>query len=212
VTAVVDGVRAAAEKVGLPRVRAARHRVEHAEMLTPDTVAAFAELGLTVSVQPAFDALWGGEEGMYAQRLGVERARALNPFAALLRAGVPLAFGSDSPVTPLDPWGTVRAAAFHRTPEHRVSVRAAFTAHTRGGWRAVGRDDAGVLVPGAPADYAVWRTDELVVQAPDDRVARWSTDPRSGTPGLPDLSPGTDLPVCLRTVVAGRTVFVRPGE
>ncbi|WP_328441602.1 amidohydrolase [Streptomyces sp. NBC_00444] len=212
VTAVVDGVRAAVEKVGLARVRAARHRVEHAEMLTPDTVAAFAELGLTASVQPAFDALWGGEDGMYAQRLGVPRARLLNPFAALLRAGVPLAFGSDSPVTPLDPWGTVRAAAFHRTPEHRVSARAAFTAHTRGGWRAVGRDDAGVLVPGAPADYAVWRTDALVVQAPDDRVARWSTDPRSGTPGLPDLSPGAELPVCLWTVVGGRTVFVRPGE
>ncbi|MFF9779368.1 amidohydrolase [Streptomyces sp. NPDC013978] len=212
VASVVDGVRAAAEKIGLPRVRAARHRVEHAEMLTPDTVAAFAELGLTASVQPAFDALWGGEEGMYAQRLGADRARTLNPFAALLRAGVPLAFGSDSPVTALDPWGSVRAASFHRTPEHRVSVRAAFTAHTRGGWRAIGRDGAGVLVPGAPADYAVWRTGELVVQAPDDRVARWSTDPRSGTPGLPDLSPGSDLPVCLRTVVAGRTVFVRPGE
>ncbi|MEU3854120.1 amidohydrolase [Streptomyces sp. NPDC029554] len=212
VDAVVEGVRAAADKLGLARIRAARHRVEHAEMLTPESIAAFAELGLTASVQPAFDALWGGEDGMYAQRLGVERARGLNPFAALLRAGVPLAFGSDSPVTPLDPWGTVRAAAFHRTPEHRVSVRAAFTAHTRGGWRAVGRDDAGVLVPGAPADYAVWRTGELVVQAPDDRVARWSTDPRSGTPGLPDLTPGRDLPVCLRTVVGGRTVFVRPGE
>lgn len=212
VTAVVEGVRAAAEEVGLARVRAARHRVEHAEMLTPETVAGFAELGLIASVQPAFDALWGGEDGMYARRLGAARARTLNPFAALLRAGVPLAFGSDSPVTPLDPWGTVRAAAFHCTPEHRISVRAAFTAHTRGGWRAVGRDDAGVLVPGAPADYAVWRTDRLVVQAPDDRVARWSTDPRSGTPGLPDLTPGHDLPVCLRTVVGGRTVFVRPGE
>ncbi|MFD4568937.1 amidohydrolase [Streptomyces sp. NPDC058467] len=212
VTSVVEGVRAAAEKVGLARVRAARHRVEHAEMFTPETIAGFAELGLTASVQPAFDALWGGEDGMYAQRLGADRARTLNPFAALLRTGVPLALGSDSPVTPLDPWGTVRAAAFHHTPDHRVSVRAAFTAHTRGGWRAVGRDDAGVLVPGAPADYAVWRTAELVVQAPDDRVARWSTDPRSGTPGLPDLTPGNDLPVCLRTVVAGRTVFVRPNE
>lgn len=212
VTAVVEGFRAAADKLGLARIRAARHRVEHAEMLTPETIAAFAELGLTASVQPAFDALWGGEEGMYADRLGAERARTLNPYAALLRAGVPLAFGSDSPVTPLDPWGTVRAAAFHRTPEHRISVRAAFTAHTRGGWRAVGRDDAGTLVPGAPADYAVWRTGELLVQAPDDRVARWSTDPRSGTPGLPDLSPGAELPVCLRTVVYGQTMFVRPNE
>ncbi|MGW0556482.1 amidohydrolase [Streptomyces sp. NPDC002926] len=211
-TAVTEGIRAAVDTLGLARVRAARHRVEHAEMLTPETIAAFAEFGLTASVQPAFDAAWGGSEGMYAQRLGAERARTLNPYAALLRAGVPLAFGSDSPVTPLDPWGTLRAAAFHRTPEHRISARAAFTAHTRGGWRAIGRDDAGVLVPGAPADYAVWRTEELVVQAPDDRVARWSTDPRSGTPGLPDLTPGAELPRCLRTVVFGQTVYERPNE
>ncbi|MGG8406340.1 amidohydrolase, partial [Streptomyces sp. 12297] len=141
-TAVVEGVRAAAEQVGIARVRAARHRVEHAEMLDDKGIAAFAELGLTASVQPAFDAAWGGEDGMYAERLGAERAATLNPYAAMLRAGVPLAFGSDAPVTPLDPWGTVRAAAFHRTPAHRISVRAAFTAHTRGGWRALGRHDA----------------------------------------------------------------------
>ncbi|WP_269854805.1 amidohydrolase [Streptomyces sp. RPT161] len=212
ITAVIAGVRAAAERLGIERVRAARHRVEHAEMLDQDTIAAFADLGLVASVQPAFDATWGGTDGMYAARLGAERARTLNPYAAMLRAGVPLALGSDSPVTPLDPWGTVRAAAFHRTPEHRVSVRAAFTAHTRGGWRAARRDDAGVLVPGAPADYALWRAGELVVQAPDERVANWSTDPRSGTPGLPDLTPGEPLPRCVRTVVGGRTVFERPNE
>ncbi|WP_432146109.1 amidohydrolase [Streptomyces sp. bgisy084] len=211
-TGVVDGVRAAAERIGLDRIRAARHRVEHAEMLTEQTIAGFADLALTASVQPAFDAAWGGAEGMYAARLGADRARTLNPYAALLKAGVPLALGSDSPVTPLDPWGTVRAAVFHRTRAHGISARAAFTAHTRGGWRAIGRDDAGVLVPGAPADYAVWRTGELLVQAPDERVERWSTDPRSGTPGLPDLTPGNDLPVCLRTVVGGRTVFGPPNE
>ncbi|MGW6918332.1 amidohydrolase [Kitasatospora sp. NPDC054939] len=213
VTAVLDGVRAAGERVGAARVTALRHRVEHAEALDDKAVAAFAELGLTASVQPAFDAAWGGPDGMYVQRLGAERAAALNPFAALLRAGVPLAFGSDAPVTPLDPWGTVRAAAFHRTPEHRISVRAAFTAHTRGGWRAIGRDQDGVLVPGAVASYAIWAAEELVVQAPDSRVAGWSTDPRSGTPGLPDLTPGRPLPACLRTVVRGRTVHLagQPG-
>ncbi|WP_340563220.1 amidohydrolase [Streptomyces sp. GSL17-111] len=211
-TAVTDGVRTAAARLGTERVRALRHRVEHAEMLTPGHIDAFAELALIASVQPGFDAAWGGEEGMYAERLGAERARTLNPFADLLRAGVPLAFGSDSPVTPLGPWAAVRAATFHRTPGHRVSARAAFTAHTRGGWRALGRDDAGVLVPGAPADYAVWRAGELLVQAPDTRVANWSTDPRSGTPGLPDLTPGGQLPLCLRTVVGGRTVHERPNE
>ena len=210
--AVVEGVRAAAAQTGLSRVRALRHRVEHAELLSEETIAAFAEFGLVASVQPAFDATWGGEDGMYARRLGAARAAALNPFAAMTRAGVPLVLGSDSPVTPLDPWGTVRAAAFHRTLEHRISARAAFNAHTRGGWRAVGRDDAGVLVPGAPADYAVWAIGDLVVQTPDERVANWSTDPRSGTPGLPDLTPGGPLPQALRTVVAGRTVYERPNE
>ncbi|QKW18479.1 amidohydrolase family protein [Kitasatospora sp. NA04385] len=207
--AVVAGVRAAADRLGLDRVKAARHRVEHAEALTYETLAAFAELGLTASVQPAFDAAWGGPDGMYADRLGAERAAGLNPFAAMLRTGLPLAFGSDAPVTPLDPWGTVRAAAFHRTPEHRISVRAAFTAHTRGGHRALGHDADGVLVPGAAASYAIWATADLVVQAPDTRIAGWSTDPRSGTPGLPDLTPGHPLPVCLRTVVRGRTVHRR---
>ncbi|NGO73584.1 amidohydrolase [Streptomyces boncukensis] len=212
IEAVTTGVRRAAERVGPDRVRAARHRVEHAEMLTGRTVADFADLALTASVQPGFDAAWGGADGMYARRLGAERARTLNPYAALLRAGVPLALGSDSPVVPLGPWEAVRAAAFHHTPEHRISVRGAFTAHTRGGWRALGQDDAGVLAPGAPADYALWRTGALVVQAPDTRVANWSTDPRSGTPGLPDLTPGGQLPVCLRTVVGGQTVYARPNE
>ncbi len=206
-TAVLEGVRTAVARLGLAPVKALRHRVEHAEALDEKAVAAFTEYGLVASVQPAFDAAWGGPDGMYAQRLGAERAAGLNPFAALLRSGVPLAFGSDAPVTALDPWGTVRAAAFHQTVEHRISVRAAFNAHTRGGWRAVGQDQEGVLVPGAPASYAVWRTGELVVQAPDSRVAGWSTDPRSGTPGLPDLTPGLPLPTCLRTVVRGRLVY-----
>ncbi|MYS83117.1 amidohydrolase [Embleya scabrispora] len=191
--------------------RALRHRVEHAELLDAKAVAAFAELGLTASVQPAFDAAWGGPDGMYVRRLGAERAALMNPLAALSAAGVPLAFGSDAPVTPLDPWGTVRAAAFHRTPEQRISVRAAFAAHTRGGHRATGRDDAGVLVPGAPATYAVWDTTELVVQAPDSRLSGWSTDPRSGTPGLPDLAPELPLPRCLRTAVRGTTVYEAEG-
>ncbi len=65
-----------------------------------------------------------------------------------------------------------------------------------------------MLVPGAVASYAIWAATDLVVQAPDDRVAGWSTDPRSGTPGLPDLTPGHPLPTCLRTVVRGRTVHL----
>ena len=179
-------------------------------MADAQAVATLADLGVVASVQPVFDALWGGWDGMYARRLGAERAATLNPFAAMAAAGVVLALGSDAPVTALGPWEAVRAAAFHHNPDQRLSVRAAFTAHTRGGWRAARRDDAGVLVPGAPAHLAVWETGELVVQAPDDRIAAWSTDPRSGVPGLPDLSPGVPVPACRSTVVAGREIYAAP--
>ena len=198
----------AALLVGENALRAGRHRIEHAEMLSPQLVRRMAELGLVASVQPAFDARWGGSHGMYAERLGSERALAMNPFAAMAAAGVSLALGSDSPVTPLDPWGTIRAAVQHRTPGSGISARAAFSAHTRGGWRAARRDGEGELAPGAPATFAVWQVaGELVVQTPDDRVAGWSTDARAGVSGLPDLD-GPD-PLCLRTVVQGREAFVR---
>ncbi|TAL13726.1 MAG: amidohydrolase [Frankiales bacterium] len=211
-TAVLDGCTAAAREVGLDVLRAARHRVEHVEIPLPRHVEQLAQLGLLASVQPVFDSRWGGPDGLYAARLGQERTRTSNPFGALAAAGVPLAFGSDAPVTPLDPWGAVRAAVDHFTPGSRLSARAAFSAHTRGGWRAARIDDTGELAPGTPATFAVWDlAGELVVQTPDDRVSAWSTDPRAGVAGLPDLS-GPD-PVCRRTVVRGRTVWSTvPGE
>jgi predicted amidohydrolase YtcJ len=204
--AVLEGFRRAAERVGIAAVRAAGHRLEHVETPDADAIARLADLGITASVQPAFDAAWGGPDGMYAARLGPQRAVRMNPFGTMAAAGVLLAFGSDSPVTPLAPWEAVRAAAFHTDPDQRISARAAFAAHTRGAARAAGRSDDGVLGLGAPATLAVWAAGELVVQAPDDRIQAWSTDPRSGTPGLPDLTPGVPAPRCLRTVVRGRLV------
>lgn len=204
---VVKGLQEAARTVSVPTMRALGHRLEHAEMLGDEQVAALAELGITASMQPMFDELWGGPGGMYEQRLGPERVRGMNRFADLVSAGVLVAFGSDAPVTRLGPWQAVRAAMAHSNPDQRLSARAAFNAHTRGGWRAIGRTDAGSLEPGAAAHYAIWSVEELDVQAPDDRVAAWSTDPRSGTPGLPVLSADVPLPACLRTVVSGRTVY-----
>ena len=190
VDAVLTGFSAAAATLGAEAVTAARHRLEHVELLDAAAIVELARLGVTASVQPAFDALWGGDAGMYAERLGADRGARLNPFGALAAAGVPLALGSDSPVTPFDPWGAVRACVFHHDPAQRLSHRAAFLAHTRGGWRAARRDGEGVLAPGAPATFAVWAVGELGAPAP----------------GLPDLTPGVPAPTCLRTVRAGHVL------
>jgi hypothetical protein len=200
----------AAREVGEQKVRAAGHRFEHVEMADAAAVAKLAHYSVTVSAQPSFDAAWGGPGGLYERRLG-GRSRAMNPFAAFYSAGVPVCFGSDSPVTPLRPWSSVRACVEHHNPDERISARAAFLGHTRAGWRAARHTNpmAGQLVPGAPASFAVWDVEELMVQVADGRVQSWSTDPRARTPLLPALDTGSD-PVCLQTVKDGTELFASP--
>jgi predicted amidohydrolase YtcJ len=170
------------------------HRIEHAEMVSDPT--RLAASGLVASVQPGFDAAWGGPAGMYAQRLGVARAGGLNRFAELAAAGVPLAFGSDAPVTALGPWAAVRAAVAPSDPNAALSPAAAFAAHTTGGWRAAGRPEEGQLAVGRPATFAVWHSTSG--GGPVDWFAPTA---------LPDLSPAAELPTCLRTVVRGVSIF-----
>jgi predicted amidohydrolase YtcJ len=190
ITTVVAGFAAAAKRVGLDRLREGRHRIEHAEIMNKALIKAFVEYGIVASMQPAFDRLWGGEHQMYAQRLGVEVSLQSNPMGALHGVGVAMAFGSDSPVTPLDPWGSVRAAVWHHNPAHRMSTRAAFAAHTRGGWRAVHRDNEGELAPGHPATFAAWDTPAGL-----------------GADGLPDMASDAPLPRCRMTVLRGQTIY-----
>ncbi len=191
---VLDGFALAAKRVGVDVLRDGGHRIEHVELIDKAMIARMVEFGVIGSVQPVFDALWGGADRMYAQRLGVQRALASNPIGQMHATGVLLAFGSDSPVTALDPWAVVVAAAAPRNPVHRMSVRSAFAASSRGGWRAAGVDGVGVLVPGAGATFAVWDT------------------PGGVRDGLPDLLPDIDgtvpeRPVCRRTVLAGETIY-----
>lgn len=189
---VLDAVESLSDRLGRPgRGRPGRptgrpHRIEHAEFVRdPGRLAAS---GLVASVQPCFDALWGGAYGMYAERLE-GRAAMLNRFADLAAAGVPLAFGSDAPVTELGPWASVRAAANPSDPQTAISVRAAFTAHTRGGWHAAGRGTEGILAPGRPATFAIWQSAAPVRD------------------GLPTVRAGDALPDCLATVHRGVTLF-----
>jgi predicted amidohydrolase YtcJ len=147
---------------------------------------------------------------LYEQRLGPDRYMPMNRVGSLLGQGVPVCLGSDSPVTRMSPWQSVRACIMHASPEERISARAAFLAHTRAGWRAVGAANPllGQLVPGAPATYAVWEVEELMVQTPDSRLQSWSTDPRAGTPLLPALDTGNE-PRCLETVHRGEQLYSR---
>jgi predicted amidohydrolase YtcJ len=154
--------RRAARTVGRSAFAACRHRIEHAELLGSDGADRIAELGLAVSVQPAFDAAWGGPDGMYARRLGARRAKSMNPLADLWRRGVPMAGGSDSGVTPLDPWNGVAAAVHHNRSPQRLGLPVALELFTLGG-RVLARQErvTGRIHPGQRADLAVFPGDVL---------------------------------------------------
>lgn len=152
-------------------VRRLNHRVEHAEALPPDLFDDIAALGLVLSVQPAFERQWGGDEGLYQRRLGARRAAWTHPLRGLADRGIALAFGSDASVTPMDPWGTVHAAQHRRRPEHAVTRLEAVSAHTLGGRTAARQErSVGPLRAGMRADLAVWEGDPF--RADDPRGAR----------------------------------------
>lgn len=203
----LEGFAKAAEQVGIAAVQSGRHRLEHVEMVDDVQRAKMLNFSLTASMQPQFDAAWGGEGNLYEQRLGAERAAGMNAIGKFLSAGVPVTIGSDAPVTGTNPWASVKACLELNDPSSRISAKAAFMAHTRSGFRALGEPNplAGQLVTGAEATFAIWSASELTVQTPDIRVSSWSTDARAGTPMLPVLE--GELPVCLRTVRAGTTLF-----
>jgi predicted amidohydrolase YtcJ len=168
---VLDAVGAAVEELGLAAVRACRHRLEHVEMADEKAIARMRDWAMVASVQPAFDAAWGGTDGMYVERLGKERALGCNPFADLADAGVALALGSDAPVTPLDPWGGVHAAVDHRTASSGLRPFDAFDAATHGGWHAARAEHtAGPLAVGAPADLALWATPQTLSAVLSERT------------------------------------------
>ncbi len=108
--------------------------IEHAQLVSPADVERIAGLEIVASVQPehamddrdAVDALWPAHAA-WAFSL-----------ASMLEAGVELAFGSDAPVTPLDPWRGIAAAVTRSRdgrepwhPEQCIDVEDALEASTR---------------------------------------------------------------------------------
>ena len=148
-----------------------RHRIEHAEVLTSALMDDIAELGLLVSVQPGTQYRWGGADGMYAARLGSERARMTNPLRALADRGISMAFGSDALVTRMDPWGIIHAAEHHPEARHGVGRMEAVSMSTLGGRTAARQDRyAGIVRAGMRADLAVFEGDPYAADDPRGAV------------------------------------------
>jgi predicted amidohydrolase YtcJ len=166
----LDGFAAARAANG---ARDSRHRVEHIELLHPDDLPRFAELGAVASIQPRH-APFGG----YFPAEGVERMLHGDqiPLAyawrAIRAAGARVVFSTDWPVIPVDVMPSVQAAvAPLAMPEpwadNRQTLLETLESWTAGNaWVEFNEHRKGRLAPGMMADVAVMSHD-LQAMAPD---------------------------------------------
>ena len=133
-----------------------RPSIDHFEIAHPEQIARAARCGILLSMQPAFDYLWGGDAGMYAQRLGAERARMMNLFRTAKRVGCVVCGGSDSPVTPFSAVLGIHSLVNHHVVEERLTVEEALRAYTSDAGRlSFDETRRGAIAPGYDADFAV---------------------------------------------------------
>ena len=201
-TAIADFIAVcteAADVLGSPKVAALSPSIQgltpHALVtMTPAQREQLARIGAALIIEPL--ASEGSLDGV--------------DLIELAAAGITLAISPRDSAGEYRPWDAVAAAAGARSVTgigRGLSPRAAFTAATRGAARTLlGQSSVmGVLQPGVPASFAAWDTGELVSVSADDAVQRWSTDPRSGVPPMPDLE--ADNPRCLAVLLNGVSVF-----
>lgn len=146
--------------------RRATHRVEHIETMTDAALGVFVASGATASMQPTHCTLFTRADGTdnWSRRLGEVRAARGFRAGDLVRAGVPLALGSDWPVAPSDAVGILADAQLRRShddpgatpirPEQAIDALQALRGLTVEPYRTIGAR-GGVLEVGAVADLTV---------------------------------------------------------
>jgi predicted amidohydrolase YtcJ len=141
--------------------------IEHAQLVRRSDVARMARLGLRASVQPAHLL----DDRDLTEACWPDRAGRCFAFRWMLEAGVRLAFGSDAPVSPLDPWLAI-AAAVHRSADEREAWHAEHALTPREAL-AASVDGRGSVHAGMPADLVLLDHDPLDPSGtPADQAAR----------------------------------------
>ncbi|CAH0341921.1 amidohydrolase [Rhizobium sp. CECT 9324] len=156
---VLDGYEAAIRANGK---RDSRNRIEHIEVVHPDDIPRFAELGTIASMQPTHPP---GSAGLplepYLTYIGEQRWRYAFAWKTLVDAGATIVFATDWPVSPLPPLSCI-TDAMTRTPwrqdmpDHRLTLDQTLVAYTRtSAWVEFMEDRKGMLKPGYYADVVV---------------------------------------------------------
>jgi predicted amidohydrolase YtcJ len=156
---------------------ASRHHIAHLQLVAPQDIPRFGDLGITANMQM----FWAAEDDQVHELcrplLGDARVDRQYPFASLLAGGAPAAAGSDWPVSTASVLAQIQVGVTRRptghpdrpplAPEQALTVDRALRACTVGGARLHGRE--ATLRPGARADLV--GLDRDLYRIPADDIA-----------------------------------------
>ena len=155
-----------------------RHRNEHAQIISPDDIPRFAELGVIASMQPVHGTM---DMGFVESRIGPERMEGAYAWKSLLDSGATLIGSADTPAFPVlwtNPMLGIYAAVTRQDadgnppggfyPEQRLSRMEALKMYTlSAAYAAFEEDVKGTLTPGKLADITILSKDILSIPAPE---------------------------------------------
>jgi predicted amidohydrolase YtcJ len=152
-----------------------RWRNEHAQIVHPDDLARFKELGIIASMQPSHAI---GDLFFVPARIGLERTKGAYAWKTFLDMGVPVAGGSDAPVELGEPMIEFYAAVARKSldgkdgpgwhPEEKVSRTEALKLFTLyPAFAAFEEDRAGSVTVGKRADFTILDRDIMTIPEPE---------------------------------------------
>ena len=142
---------------------AQRHRIEHAQVVTPADIVRFKTLGIIPSMQPTHAT---SDKNMAESRVGPERIKGAYAWRSFLHQGSRIACGSDFPVESPNPFFGIHAAVTRQDasgqpiagwyPNQAMSLREAFRCFTLdAAYAGHAENSLGSLEPGKWADFIV---------------------------------------------------------
>ena len=141
-----------------PRDR--RHRIEHVEIVSPEDVPRFKNLGVVPSMQPLHAHLSTPPfDEVYGKTLGPARLERSFPWRSMVTSGARLAFSSDWPVADMNPFLGIHSALTRGGlvgPQNTVSLEDAIKGYTiNAAYASFEEDIKGSLEAGKLADIII---------------------------------------------------------
>ncbi|MET3293212.1 UNVERIFIED_CONTAM: putative amidohydrolase YtcJ [Brevibacillus sp. OAP136] len=152
-----------------------RHTIEHIELLHPDDLTRFKELGIIVSIQPEHIAVT--EKNLFFSFIEKEKEDRTYLTKTLQDTGAILAFGSDFPVVPLTPIMAIYRAVTRINdgnsketwnPKEKISIAEALRNYTMGpAYGCFRENEMGTLKKGNFADIVVLSNNLFTISLED---------------------------------------------